>query len=321
MSEVTTIVLDKTGTLTEGRPAVAAVVAIDGNRRELLRKAAAVERLSEHPLAAAIVDAAAGDPEEARADVAGFQSEAGRGVTGTVAGKSVLVGSAGWLEGHGVAVDVLAPEMGRLSAQGRSLVLVAEGGAVAGVIAIADPLRREAREAIAAFARAGFGVVMLTGDRRATAEHIAADAGITSVIAEVAPAGKVGAIQRLQAEGRTVAMAGDGVNDAPALAQADVGIAMGSGTDIALDAADVVLMRNDLRLLLTAIRLSRAAMKTMRQNLFWAFVYNCVGIPIAAGALYPWFGILLSPILASAAMAFSSVSVIGNSLRLRRVAA
>jgi Cu+-exporting ATPase len=320
LSEVTTIVLDKTGTLTEGRPAVTDVVALDGRSDALLQKAAAVESLSEHPLAAAIVQSASAlaDAYPAAAD---FRGEPGRGVAGIVEGKLVLVGSAAWLEEHRVPAAVLRPDIERLSGAGRSVVLVAEAGVAAGLIAIADPLRPEAKEAVAALERAGFAVVMLTGDRRATAEHIAADAGIRSVIADVLPEGKVAAIQNLQAAGQTVAMAGDGVNDAPALAQADVGIAMGSGTDIALDAADVALMRGDLRLVLSAVVVSRAAMRTMRQNLFWAFVYNCVGIPVAAGALYPSFGILLSPILASAAMAFSSVSVVSNSLRLRRAAA
>jgi len=320
LSEVTTIVLDKTGTLTEGRPAVTDVVAIDGRADALLRKAAAVEGLSEHPLAAAIVRSA-GELTESEAVATDFRAEPGRGVAGIVNGKPVLVGSAAWLDEHRVATAVLRPDIERLSGQGRSVVLVAEDGAAAGLIAIADPLRPEAKDAVAALSRAGFGVLMLSGDRRATAEKIAAEAGITSVIADVLPEGKVAAVQNLQTAGRTVAMAGDGVNDAPALAQADVGIAMGSGTDLALDAADVALMRGDLRLLLSAILISRAAMRTMRQNLFWAFVYNCVGIPIAAGALYPSFGILLSPILASAAMAFSSVSVVSNSLRLRRAAA
>ncbi len=223
-----------------------------------------------------------------------------------------------WLDTHGISVRAMQAPADALASEGRTPVFVGENEAVIGVLGLADPLRPEAREVVGELRRLGLDVVMLTGDRRATADAIARDAGIAAVVADVLPAGKVDAVRARQARGDVVAMVGDGVNDAPALAQADVGIAMGGGTDIALDAADVALMRSDLRALGAAIRISRATMKTMKQNLFWAFVYNCVGIPVAAGALYPAFGILLSPVLASAAMALSSVSVVSNSLRLRR---
>jgi Cu+-exporting ATPase len=319
LSEVTTVVIDKTGTLTEGRPAVTDVVPARADHPDLLRKAAAVERLSEHPLAEAIVRAAR-DAGFAVPAVQTVVVEPGRGVSGVVEDVRVLVGNAAWLETHGVSSASLREQADILASQGRSVAFVAEGETATGVIGIADRLRPEAAEIVAELRRSGIDVVMLTGDRRSTAERIARDAGIDSVLAEVLPAGKVAAVRSVQGNHRTVAMVGDGVNDAPALAQADVGIAMGGGTDIALDAADVALMRDGLRPLVSALRVAKASMRTMRQNLFWAFVYNCVGIPLAAGALYPAFGILLSPILASAAMAFSSVSVVSNSLRLRRAA-
>ena len=319
LAEIGTVVADKTGTLTEGRPAVTDVIAIGVERSALLRNAAAVEFLSEHPLAEAIVRAAH-EAEVVLPTVQDFQVEAGRGVSGTVDGARILVGSAAWMDAHAIPLHEFQGQADALASEGRSNVFVASGSAVIGVIGIADPLRPEAREVVTTLQQMGLDVVMLTGDRQSTANRIAADAGVRSVIADVLPAGKVEAIRNLQSSRGPVAMVGDGVNDAPALAQADVGIAMGSGTDIALDAADVALMRGDLRPLVSAIRVARAAMKTMRQNLFWAFVYNCVGIPIAAGVLYPAFGILLSPVLASAAMAFSSISVVSNSLRLRRAA-
>src|SRR4051812_18605675 len=344
LAEITTVVIDKTGTLTEGRPAVTDVIttpALQGTADlhtpgatnsagvpaparpagdAVLQKAAALERLSEHPLAAAIVRAAR-EADITVPHVQTVEADPGRGVSGVIDGARVLVGSAAWMERHGVSIDPLRDEADTLAGQGRSIAFVAEGETVIGIIGIADPLRAEAAGVVAELRRLGIDVVMLTGDRRATAERIAAAAGIDSVLADILPEGKVMAVTSVQREGRTVAMVGDGVNDAPALAQADVGIAMGGGTDIALDAADVALMRGGLRPLVSSIRVARAAMKTMRQNLFWAFVYNCVGIPIAAGVLYPAFGILLSPILASAAMALSSVSVVTNSLRLRRAAA
>ncbi len=318
LAEIETVIADKTGTLTEGRPAVTDVILAGLDRTTVLRRAAAVEVLSEHPLGEAIVRAARDTGIELPA-VRHFRVEPGQGVSGVIDGEQILVGSATWMEAHGIAWHEFQAQADALASQGRSNVFVAAGKVVIGVIGIADPLRPEARDVITALHRMGVEVVMLTGDRRSTAKRIAEEAGILSVVAEVLPAGKVDAVRRLQSSGKPVAMVGDGVNDAPALAQADVGIAMGSGTDIALDAADVALMRGDLQPLVSAIRVARAAMKTMRQNLFWAFVYNCVGIPIAAGVLYPAFGILLSPVLASAAMAFSSISVVSNSLRLRRV--
>jgi Cu+-exporting ATPase len=317
LAETGTVVADKTGTLTEGRPAVTDVIAVRLDRSAVLRRAAAVELLSEHPLGEAIVRAARA-ADIAVPTVHDFHGEPGRGVGGTVDGERILVGSAAWMDAHDIPMREFQNQADALASQGRSNVFVANENTIIGVIGIADPLRPEARDVVTALKRMGVDVVMLTGDRRSTANRIAEDAGIDSVIAEVLPAGKVEAVRSLQLSGQAVAMVGDGVNDAPALAQADVGIAMGSGTDIALDAADVALMRGDLQPLVSALRVARAAMKTMRQNLFWAFVYNCVGIPIAAGVLYPAFGILLSPVLASAAMAFSSISVVSNSLRLRR---
>jgi Cu+-exporting ATPase len=320
LAEVTVVVLDKTGTLTEGRPTVVTALAQDGDRIGLLRQAAAVERLSEHPLAAAIARAAEA-AGELPAAASGFHTEPGRGVRGIVGQRRIVVGTAEWLEAHGVdtqAVRAVADDRAR---QGETPVLVAAGDRVIGVIGVADPLRREARDVVQALDGMGLSVVMLTGDRRTTAETVAAAAGVRDVIAQVDPGGKAAAVRERQSRGAIVAFVGDGINDAPALAQADIGVAMGGGTDIALDTADVALLRNDLHALVAAIRVSRAAMRTMRQNLFWAFVYNCIGIPVAAGVLYPAFGILLSPIVASAAMALSSVSVVSNSLRLKGVPA
>jgi Cu+-exporting ATPase len=316
---VDTVVLDKTGTVTEGKPAVTEVVVLEGrmDERALLRLVASVERQSEHPLGAAIQAAATSAglslrlPED-------FQSEPGRGVSAVIDGQRVLVGSSSWLSERGVDVRHAEATAADLAAQGRSVVFVALEGAAAGIIAVSDPLRATSVPAVAHLKSLGADVVLLTGDHERAARSIAAAAGITRVIAGVSPAGKVGEIQALRNAGHTVAMVGDGINDAPALAHADVGIAIGSGTDIAIDASDVTLMRPDLRGVPAAIALSRRTMRIIRQNLFWAFAYNSIGIPVAAGALYPAFGILLSPILASAAMALSSVSVVSNSLRLRR---
>jgi Cu+-exporting ATPase len=230
-----------------------------------------------------------------------------------------VVGTAAWLTANGIDVRPVQEHADTLANEARTPVFVGVNDLVAGVIGVADPVRSEARDVVTELRRMGFKSLMLTGDRRTTADAIAAQAGIADVVAEVLPQEKVAAVRARQAQGEVVAMIGDGVNDAPALAQADVGIAMGGGADVALDAADVALMRGDLHALATAVRIARAAMKTMKQNLFWAFVYNCVGIPVAAGALYPAWGVLLSPVLASAAMALSSVSVVSNSLRLRRV--
>ena len=247
----------------------------------------------------------------------GFHSITGQGVSASVGGQAIHVGNARLLASLGVATDALAGDVARLTRDARTVMFVVVDGAVAGVMAVADPVKPDAASAVAGLRARGLDVVLLTGDERATAEAVARQVGISHVVAGVAPEGKVAEIARLQAEGRVVAMVGDGINDAPALARADVGIAIGTGTDIALEAADVALMRPELDGVATAIALSAATMKTMRQNLFWAFAYNVIGIPVAAGVLYPAFGILLSPILASAAMAFSSVSVVTNSLRLR----
>ena len=317
---VDTVVLDKTGTITEGKPSVVAVVPAPGaglGEVELLGLVAAVERASEHPLAAAIA-AHAEARGAARLEVEGFTSVTGRGARGRVGGREVLVGSEAFLAGEGVEVAPLAALAAAHSSAGRTTVLAAVDGAPAGVLAVADPLRPTSREAVARLRRLGLEVVMLTGDARAAAEAVAREAGVERVVAGVLPEGKLREVERLQAEGHVVAMVGDGINDAPALARADVGIAMGGGTDVAVEAADVTLMRADLRAVADALALSRRAMRTMRQNLFWAFAYNVVAIPIAAGALYPVAGLLLSPMLASAAMAGSSVSVVTNSLRLRR---
>jgi Cu+-exporting ATPase len=317
--DVSTVVLDKTGTITEGRPSVTDVlVAPDAGHTEtdVLRLVAAVERLSEHPLADAIVRRAAeGNLAPPAAD--SFESLTGRGATAVVEGHVVVVGNARFLAERSIPTGSLEAAVARLAADGKTAVHAAIDGKLVAVIGIADPVKATARAAITRLRSMGLSIVMVTGDNRRTAEAVARAAGIDTVVAEVLPEGKVSEITALQAGGRVVAMVGDGINDAPALARADVGIAIGTGTDIATEAGDVVLMRGDLHGVADAIALSRRTMRTMKQNLFWAFVYNVVGIPIAAGALYPAFGILLSPILASAAMAFSSVSVVGNSLRLR----
>jgi Cu+-exporting ATPase len=316
--DITTVVLDKTGTVTEGRPAVTDVELAHGamSERELLALVASLETMSEHPLAEAIVrharegGAAMHTPEA-------FESHTGRGATGIVNGRALAVGNEALLVDYAVDIAPLRAAGHRLADEGKTAMYVAVDGALAGVIAVADPIRATSRTAIRQLQRLGLDVVMLTGDNARTATAVARDAGIARVVADVLPAGKVAEIERLQREGRVVAMVGDGINDAPALARADIGIAMGSGTDIAVEAADVALMRGDLAGVVDAIRLSRRTMRTMKQNLFWAFAYNVVGIPVAAGALFPVTGLLLSPILASAAMAFSSVSVVMNSLRLR----
>ena len=326
--DVTTVVLDKTGTVTEGKPAVTDIVlapsgAFAHREAELLQLIASLESRSEHPLADAIVRQAK-DRRLALTEPETFESITGRGAIGVVymSGTSfaMTVGNAELLADYAVGIAPLQEQVDRLASDGKTPMFVAVDGVLAGVIAVADPIKRSARDAIAQLHAMGLEVVMLTGDNARTAGVVARLAGIDRVVAGVLPAGKVAEITRLQALGRVVAMIGDGINDAPALAQADVGMAMGTGTDVAIEAGDIVLMRGDLRTAAQAIALSRRTMRTMKQNLFWAFVYNVIGIPVAAGVLYPAFGLLLSPILASAAMAFSSVSVVSNSLRLRRFA-
>ena len=311
------VVLDKTGTVTAGQPTVTDVM-LSGNRSapsldsaeaSVLRLAAAVEASSEHPLADAIVRAAKERSMELP-EARDFESRTGQGAIGFVEGERIIVGNAALLKELGVDVGELESRASQLASNGRTPVYVAIGEAAAAVLGIADPIKPTSREAIASFKRMGLEVVMLTGDARATAESVAREAGVDRVVAEVLPDQKVAEIRRLQESGKVVAMAGDGINDAPALAQADVGIAMGTGTDIAMEAGDITLIRGDLRAAVDAIRLARRSMRIMKQNLFWAFIYNVVGIPLAAAGL-------LSPVVASAAMAFSSVSVVGNSLRLR----
>ncbi len=320
--DVTTVVLDKTGTVTEGRPSVTDVVLREGadvSRDELLRLVATLESRSEHPLASAIVRYAT-EQGVGLAEVQAFDAAVGRGASGVVSDRAVQVGNAALMSEWSLDVTPLQTTAAALAAQARTPMYVAIDGVVAGIIAVADPIRSTSRDAIAKLRALGLDVVMLTGDNQQTADAVASAVGVTRVVAGVLPAGKIAEITRLQREGRVVAMVGDGVNDAPALAQADVGIAIGTGTDVAQQAADLVLMRADLLGIVRAIDLSRRTMRTMKQNLFWAFAYNAVCVPVAAGVLYPALGVLLSPILASAAMAMSSVSVVANSLRLRRFA-
>jgi Cu+-exporting ATPase len=318
LEKIDTLVVDKTGTLTEGKPKVMAVeVAAGFDRGQLLRLAAALERSSEHPLASAIVAAAMAEGVASVA-VEGFQAVTGKGVTGFVEGRQVAIGNAKLVEG-GAGFAAFAQTADRLRGEGATVMFVAVDGAAAGLIAVADPIKATTPEAITRLRAEGVRIVMLTGDNKATASAVAAKLGIDEVIADVLPDQKGAAVERLRGEGRRVAMAGDGVNDAPALAAAEVGIAMGTGTEIAMQSAGVTLVKGDLSAIARARALSAAVMRNIRQNLFFAFVYNAAGVPIAAGVLYPLFGILLSPIVAAAAMALSSVSVIGNALRLRSV--
>src|SRR3989441_5989529 len=328
LEKVDTLVVDKTGTLTEGQPRLAAVVAAPGfSGSEILGLAASLERGSEHPLAAAIIEGARGRgiaPQE----VVDFESAAGAGVTGSVGGDRVALGNLQWMqrngnvppEGSGPSLQAALPlRADALRLEGQTVVFVALDGHLAGFLGVEDSVKPTTPEALAALRSSGVRVVMVTGDHRATAEAVARRLAIDDVRPEVAPAQKAEIVKALQSEGGAVAMAGDGVNDAPALAQADVGIAMGTGTDVAMESAGIVLVKGDLRGIVRALRLSRATMRNIRQNLFFAFVYNALGIPIAAGVPYPFVGLLLSPMLAGAAMSLSSVTVIGNALRLRRV--
>ena len=318
LRDVSIVALDKTGTLTKGHPTLTDVVLTDGADRDtVLALAAAVEARSEHPAARAIVDAA----KEAGLDlpdVTGFDAEAGYGVTGTASGQTVAIGARRYMDRLGVDVAALAPAASGLTARARSPLYMAVDGRLVALLAIADPIRETTPAAIRAFHEAGLKVVMITGDVKATAEAIGRELGIDDVIADVLPSGKADVIRRLKQGGARVAFVGDGINDAPALAEADVGLAVGSGTDIAIESADVVLMGGDLKGVANAIALSRATMRNIAGNLFWAFAYNVVLIPVAAGVLYPSFGITLSPMLGAGAMALSSVFVLGNALRLKR---
>jgi P-type Cu+ transporter len=319
--DVTSVVLDKTGTITEGAPTVTDTLVVPGAGRsadEMLRLAASIESESNHPVAEAIVRHAR-ERGVGKRDIQSVEYIVGRGITGVADDVALAVGNAALMSDWSVSVAPLESRARELASEGKTIVYVAANGSLAGMLAIADPIRATSRSAVAQLRAMGLTVVMLTGDDARTGQAIAREAGIDRVVAGVQPEGKVAEIARLQSEGDVVAMAGDGINDAPALAQADVGMAMGGGTAIAAEAADVVLMRSDLATVAQAILLSRRTMRTMKQNLFWAFVYNVIGIPVAAGVLYPAFGILLTPVIASAAMAFSSVSVVTNSLRLKRV--
>ncbi len=318
LEKIDTLVVDKTGTLTEGKPKVVAVETVGTTTRaDLLRLAVALERQSEHPLASAIVREAEG--QGALPAVTAFDAVTGKGVVGRVENRDVAIGNAKLLADRNVATAPLDAVADRWRGEGATVMYVAIDGAPAGLIAVADPIKATTPDAIAQLKAEGVRVVMLTGDNRTTAESVARQLGIEEVIADVLPDQKSAVIQRLRAEGRNVAMAGDGVNDAPALAAAEVGIAMGTGTDVAMESAGVTLVKGDLSAIVRARKLSRAVMRNIRQNLFFAFVYNAAGVPIAAGALYPVFGILLSPVIAAAAMSLSSVSVIANALRLRQV--
>jgi Cu+-exporting ATPase len=317
LRHVDTLVVDKTGTLTEGKPRLVSVTSAQGiDEQRLLRMAASLERASEHPLAAAIM-AGAQERGIALGHASGFRSLTGRGVGGEVDGSAVALGNSALMEELAVDFGDLARGADTLRAAGQTVMFVAIDGKPAGLLGVADPIKESTPEAIRALHREGVRIVMLTGDSRMTAEAVARRLGIDEVIAEVLPEQKVEVVERLQAE-QTVAMAGDGVNDAPALARADVGIAMGTGTDVAMESAAVTLVKGDLRGIARARRLSRRTMTNIKQNLFFAFAYNSLGVPIAAGVLYPFFGLLLSPMIAAAAMSLSSVSVISNSLRLRR---
>ncbi len=320
LEKMNTLVIDKTGTLTEGKPQLARVIALPGSLGEskLLELAASLEQASEHPLAGAIV-AGAKDRRLALRKTTGFSSVTGKGVLGNIDGQEVALGNAALFEQLNIRIKDLSPHAEELRSKGESVAFVAIDGKPAGIVSVADPIKLSTQEAITQLHREKVRITMLTGDSRTTALAVAKSLGIDSVEANVLPGEKAAAVKRLQDEGRVVAMAGDGINDAPALAQANVGIAMGTGTDVAMESAAITLISGDLRGVVRALRLSRATMHNIRQNLFFAFVYNALGVPIAAGILYPFFGLLLSPMIASAAMTFSSVSVIANALRLRKV--
>jgi Cu+-exporting ATPase len=319
LRQVDTLVVDKTGTLTEGKPKLVTVIAREGwEEGNLLRLAASLERGSEHPLAAAIVKGAQERGVELN-EAKSFEYLTGKGVTGKVEGHTAALGNRPLLEELGIAPGELAAKAESLRKEGQTVMYVAIDGEAAGLVGVADPIKATTPEAIDSLHNEGIRIVMLTGDNRTTAQAVAGKLAIDEVIPEVLPDQKANVVKDLQKEGRMVAMAGDGINDAPALAQAQVGIAMGTGTDVAMESAGVTLVRGDLRGIVRARRLSRATLRNIKENLFFAFIYNTLGIPLAAGVLYPWFGILLSPVIAAAAMSFSSVSVVSNALRLRRV--
>jgi Cu+-exporting ATPase len=319
LERVDTVLVDKTGTLTEGKPRVTSVIALGGrDEGDVLGLAASVEQASEHPLASAIV-AAAKERGAQLGRMADFQSTTGKGVEAVIEGTRVTIGGRAMLEAVGLPEGDLAGVAQGLRGEGQTVVYVLIGREPAGVLGISDPVKESTREAMQLLRDAGIEVIMVTGDNKTTATAVGRAAGIERVIAEVLPDEKSDVVKRLQSEGRVVAMAGDGINDAPALAQADVGIAMGTGTDVAMESAQVTLLKGDLRGIAKARRLSQGTMRNIRQNLLFAFLYNALGVPIAAGVLYPFVGILLSPMIASAAMSMSSVSVVGNALRLRRL--
>ena len=315
-----TIVLDKTGTLTQGKPTVTDFVTVKGtannNELKLLQLVASIERNSEHPIAEAVVQYAQSQAVELTA-AQNFQAIAGSGVQGNVLNKLVQVGTRRWMSKLGIDTQALESHWDRLEYLGKTVIWIAVDGKVQGIMAISDALKPSSARVVQTLQKLGLEVVMLTGDNQRTAEIIAREVGIKRVLAEVRPDQKASTVEQLQAEGKVVAMVGDGINDAPALAQADVGIAIGTGTDVAIAASDITLISGDLQGIVIAIQLSRATIRNIRQNLFFAFIYNVAGIPIAAGILFPFFGWLLSPIIAGAAMAFSSVSVVTNALRLR----
>jgi Cu+-exporting ATPase len=321
MEKVDTLVVDKTGTLTEGKPKVVHIEPAAGfTAEDVLQKLASVERASEHPLAMAVV-AAAQDRQLSLSEVTDFDSPVGKGVVGKVDGVDVVSGAPKFLHEHGIDVAALNAAAEQQRVKSATVIFVALSGKLAGFVAIADPIKQTTPAALKALREAGVRIVMLTGDGKTTAQAVGKQLAIDEVVAEVFPEDKANIVQRLRSEGRVVAMAGDGVNDAPALAAADVGIAMGTGTDVAMESSGVTLLKGDLLGIVRARKLSHATMRNIRQNLFLSFVYNVAGVPLAAGVLYPFFGLLLSPIVAAAAMALSSVSVIANALRLRTVKA
>jgi Cu+-exporting ATPase len=319
MKKVDTLVVDKTGTLTVGKPKLVSVFSQNGQEdKTILYYAASIERGSEHPLAAAIVTGAE-EKGIALAQVESFKSITGKGVTGKIDGHEVVLGNRKMLDDLHIDPPELSARAETMRREGQTAMFVAVDGKVTGIVGVADPIKETTPEAVKKLHEEGIRIVMLTGDSRTTAEAVSGKLGLDDVIAGVLPDQKADVVKRLQQDERFVAMAGDGINDAPALAQAHVGIAMGTGTDVAMESAGVTLVKGDLRGILRARRLSRATMRNIKQNLFWAFIYNVVGVPVAGGVLYPFFGILLSPVIAAAAMSFSSVSVVSNALRLRRV--